>query len=398
MTAEAGSVGGHGTSPELGRPPLAGVRVLELASIVAGPSVGQSLGDLGADVVKVEPPAGDGLRSWPPVVGGPTGSYSLNFAVINRGKRSVMLDLKQRPDREAFLRLAHQADVIVDNLRPGALERMDVSRDAIVRVCPRLIWCSVTGFGQTGPQADHGAYDVVIQGYTGMMSVTGDAEGPPVKCGVPVGDFVAGLYAALTIAAALRRREVTGEGAVLDCSMLASLLSISALQVSQYLGTGVEPGRLGSAHPRNAPYQSFQCRDAYITVAAGNDELWRRFCHVVERTDLIEDTRFASQALRATHQTELLAEVAPLFLRHEAELWLALFANAGIPCGPVNSIGQALEEKQVRHLNLVRDIALPNGGATKALSYPVLTEGWTCELAPPPNLGQHTSEVLDEWR
>ena len=230
-----------------------------------------------------------------------------------------------------------------------------------------------------------------------MMSVTGEPDGPPAKCGVPVGDFVAGLYASLSIAAALRRREITGEGAILDCSMLASLLSVSSLQVSQFVGTGVDPDRLGSTHPRNAPYQGYECVDGYITVAAGNESLWKRFCDVIDQPELVDDERFIDQTHRALNQTELEAEVAPILRSRTRSEWLEAFGAKGIPSGPVNTFGEVIEDPQVQHLGLIPELLLPNGTWTKGVAFPVLTDAWDVKISRPPKLGEHTEEVLREW-
>lgn len=387
----------EGETLKPGDPPLAGIRVLELGHIVAGPAVGQALADLGADVVKVEPPQGDGLRNWPPIVQDGDDKFSLNFAVINRNKRSVVLDLKTVGGQDRVLQLCSHADVVVENFRPEALAQLGLDVDDITTRAPHLVWCSVSGFGQSGPYAARGAYDVVIQGYSGMMSVTGEEDGPPAKCGVPVGDFIAGLYGALTISAALRRREVTGQGAVLDCSMLASLLSVSSLQVSQYLGTGIEPQRMGSAHPRNAPYQAYECSDGYITIAAGNESLWRHFCEAIGLPELIHDPRFIDQDNRVQNQGTLAEVVAAVLREQRREYWLKKLTDQGVPCGPVNTVGEALEDAQVRHLDLVPELRLPNGSQTRGVSFPVATPSWDVKMSAPPALGQHTEEVLREW-
>ena len=240
--------------------PLAGVRAIEIGQIAAGPFAGSLLADLGADVVKIErPDGGDGMRSWPPLstAAGSEAPYSENFASLNRNKRSVALDLKDRADVERLMRLAAVADVLVENYRPGVLARLGAGYDAVSARNPRIVYCSISGYGQTGPYAHKGAFDVTVQGMSGLMSVTGEPGGGPVKCGVPVGDFCAGLYAAYTITANLMRARETGRGACIDCSMLGSLIGVAALQTSEYFGTGNAPRLFGSAHPRNAPYQAF---------------------------------------------------------------------------------------------------------------------------------------------
>src|SRR5512142_2533648 len=240
------------------KPPLAGLRVLEFGQIAAGPFAGSLLADLGADVVKVErPDGGDGMREWPPVSINDAGDgFSENFASLNRNKRSVTADLKSTDDIARLRELAARADVLIENFRAGVLARLGLGFEALRAVNPGLVYCSISGYGQSGPYAKRGAFDVTVQAASGVMSVTGEEGGAPVKCGVPIGDFCAGLYAAYTILAALRRREATGEGAFIDCSMIGSLIGVSALQTSEYFGNGKAPRRLGSAHPRNAPYQA----------------------------------------------------------------------------------------------------------------------------------------------
>jgi len=254
---------------------LDGLRVLEFGHIAAAPFCGMLLADLGADVVKIEAPDGDGLRAWPPVVTGDSGdAFSLNFASLNRGKRSVVANLKDRAQVERVLALCACADVILENYRPGTLERLGLGFADVAKRNPSIVYCSISGYGQTGERARNGAFDVVVQGASGLMSVTGEPDRPPVKCGVPVADFTAGLYAAYTIVAAHGRAVREQRPVHLDCAMLDCLLGVSALQTSEYWGTGKAPARLGSAHPRNAPYQAFRASDAPFIVAAGNDSLW----------------------------------------------------------------------------------------------------------------------------
>ena len=264
--------------------PLAGVRAIELGQIAAGPFAGSLLADLGADVIKIErPDGGDGMRSWPPISTAADGEapYSENFASLNRNKRSVVLDLKDRTGVERLLQLAGVADLLVENYRPGVLERLGAGYEAVSARNPRIVYCSISGYGQTGPYAGKGAFDVTVQGMSGLMSVTGEPGGGPVKCGVPVGDFCAGLYAAYTITANLMRARETGRGARIDCSMLGSLIAVAALQTSEYFGTGKAPRLFGSAHPRNAPYQAFRASDAHFIIAAGNDRLFAQVCAAV---------------------------------------------------------------------------------------------------------------------
>ncbi|MDD9982664.1 MAG: CoA transferase [Gammaproteobacteria bacterium] len=381
--------------------PLAGVRAIELGQIAAGPFTGSLLADLGADVIKIErPDGGDGMRSWPPLstADGDDTAYSENFASLNRNKRSVALDLKVRDDVDRLLRLTGVADVLVENYRPGVLARLGADYDAVSARNPKIVYCSISGYGQTGPYANKGAFDVSVQGMSGLMSVTGEPRGGPVKCGVPVGDFCAGLYAAYTITASLMRAAETGRGAYIDCSMLGSLIGVAALQTSEYFGTGAAPRPLGSAHPRNAPYQAFRASDEHFIIAAGNDRLFAQVCAAVGLSDLADDPRFTSQLLRAEHQSELVAILGPRFAERTAAEWLGEMDARGVPCAPINDYPRVLDDPQVAHLGLVHPLTLPNGVETRTTGFPVAMSGYAFEIhRPPPALGAHTAEVLEEW-
>ena len=380
--------------------PLDGVRVIELGQIAAGPFTGSLLADLGADVVKIErPDGGDGMRSWPPLsAAGGEAPYSENFASVNRNKRSVVLDLKDRAGTGRLLQLADVADVLLENYRPGVLARLGAGYDAVSARNPKIVYCSISGYGQAGPYARKGAFDVTVQGMSGLMSVTGEPGGGPVKCGVPVGDFCAGLYAACTITASLMQARTTGRGACIDCSMLGSLIGVAALQTSEYFGTGKAPHRLGSAHPRNAPYQAFRASDEHFIIAAGNDRLFAEVCAAVGRPGLAEDPRFTSQQLRAEHQAALAALLEPRFAERPAAEWLEEMDARGVPCAPINDYPQILDDPQVAHLGLVHPLTLPNGVKTRTTGFPVLMSGYTFEVRrPPPALGAHNAEIFDEW-
>ncbi len=379
---------------------LEGVRVLEFGQIAAGPFTGSLLADLGADVVKVERPGtGDGMRQWPPLTANAEGErYSENFASLNRNKRSVAFDLSDSGDLERLSGLCRSADVILENFRPGVMQRKGLGYDDLAADNPGLVFCSISGYGQTGPYSNRGAFDVTVQAISGLMSVTGEDTGGPVKCGVPVGDFGAGLYAAYCIVAALYKRDTTGRGAFIDCSMLGSLVGIAALQTSEYFGTGQPAKRLGSAHPRNAPYQAFRAADDYFVIAAGNDKLWRSVCDVVSMPDLVEDPRFTSQELRAKNQKELEAILEDVFRTGSAAHWIDEMVNHGVPASPINDYSEVVEDEQVRHLGLVRELELPNGVTTRTTGFPVGISGHDFTLyRSPPRLGEHTDEVIAEW-
>lgn len=382
------------------RGPLSGIRVLEFGQIAAGPFCGMLLADLGADVVKVErPDGGDDMRRWPPLVEGPGGeAFSENFASLNRNKRSLAVDLKDAAQVERLKRLCLQADVIVENFRPGVLARLGLGFDSLGALNPRIVYASVSGYGQTGPYATKGAFDVAVQAMSGVMSCTGEAGGGPVKCGVPVGDFAGGLYAAYCILAALREVERTGKGAHIDCSMLGALLGFSALQTSEYFGTGVPAKPLGSAHPRNAPYQAFHGSDRPFVIAAGNDKLYGDVCEAVGMPQLHEDPRFIDQKSRAKNQRELAALLQPAFSTKTSREWLEEFDRRGVPCAPIHDFAEVLADPHVAHMGWVEPLTLPNGVETKTVGFPIGISNFAFEIyRRPPGLGEHTEEVHAEW-
>jgi crotonobetainyl-CoA:carnitine CoA-transferase CaiB-like acyl-CoA transferase len=372
--------------------PLKGVRVIEVCNVAAGPYCAMLLADLGADVVKVEnPDGGDTLRSWPPITDG----YSENFASLNRNKRSVTLNLKDTAGLEVFRRLAQDAQVVIENNRPGVMDRLGIGYKALSKLNPALVYCSISAYGQSGPRSHEGGFDLTIQAMSGIMSVTGESGRPPVKCGVPLADFSAGLYAAFGIAAALRQAEATGEGTHLDVSMLGATLGIAALQTSEFFGSGHDPVQLGSVHPRNAPYRVFRSKDGYFGMAAGNNALWKSVCDVLGREDLLADERFASPLLRATHQDALLAILEEEFVRAGTDTWLKRFRDAGIPSAPINSYSEVLSDPQVEHMEWVQPLELPNGVRTRTFASPMRFSGQGLTvLRRPPALGEHNEEVL----
>ncbi|GAA1511958.1 CoA transferase [Nocardioides humi] len=381
---------------------MEGVRVVELAHVAAGPFAGMLLADLGADVVKVEPPTGDQMRAWPPFATEDDGRggedrFSHNFASVNRNKRSVVADLKDPDDLARVRGLVAAADVVVENYRPGVLDRLGLGYATVREGHRGLVYCSISGYGLQSPYVDRGAYDVVIQGMSGLMSVTGEPDGGPVKAGVPVGDFTAGLYAAYTIAALLPRVRDTGGSVRVDCPMLDCLLGVSALQTSEYWGSGVEPRRLGTAHPRNAPYQGFSAADGDFTVAAGNDRLWAAVASVVGLPELVDDPRFRTQLDRVRNQHELEALLQARFAEEKREHWLTALAARGVPCGPVNTFGEILADPHVEATGLVAAVDVPVAGPTPTVVFPVRVEGLSPRLdRGAPRLGADT-EVYDEW-
>ena len=351
--------------------PLDNVRVIEICNVAAGPFCGLLLADMGAEVVKIEPPGGDMLRHWPPHTEG----YSENFASLNRGKRSIVLDLKAKTDLAIAAELVLGADVVLENSRPGVLDRLGLGYPALSARHPSLVYCSISAYGQSGPRARQGGFDVTMQAASGIMSVTGEPGGVSVKCGVPVADFTAGLYGAYAICAALLRVRAGGAGTHVDVPMLGTSLAIAALQTSEYFGSGTDPRALGSSHPRNAPYQAFRASDRAFVIAAGNDKLWRTVCEIVGQPDLAADPRFLDVALRARNQVALAALLNACFGRRPAAEWVARFAESGVPVSLINTYSEALADEQVAASGWVAPLTLPNGAETRTFISPLRMNG-----------------------
>ncbi|MEP0964612.1 MAG: CoA transferase [Roseobacter sp.] len=373
--------------------PLTGKRVVEFCEVAAGPFCGMLLADMGAEVIKVERAQGDAMRMWPPINDG----YSENFASINRGKKSVVLDLKSDDGIAAAKALILSADVVIENFRPGVMARNGIDFTTMNPQKPELIYCSISAFGQSGPRSKEGGFDLTMQAMAGVMSVTGEPGGAPVKCGVPLCDFVSGLYGSYAVAAGLLEVAQTGQGKHIDVAMLGATLAVAALQTSEYFGTGKDPRKLGSAHPRNAPYQAFQASDGYFGMAAGNNKLWASVCDVVGKPELLEQDRFANPSMRAANQAELLRLLTEVFVTKPAEHWLDAFAKAGVPSSAINTYSQALDDPQVHHMGWVQDMTLPGGRETQTFGSPLrFDDVQTVLTSPPPVLGEHTDQLLAE--
>ena len=370
--------------------PLAGVRVVEFCSTAAGPFCAMLLADMGAQVIKVEPPEGDGLRQWPPITNG----FSENFAAVNRNKKSVVLDLKDPASARIARSLVLDSDVVVENNRPGVMDRLGLGYAQLSAQKPSLVYCSISAYGQTGPRSREGGFDLTIQASAGVMSVTGEEGGAPVKCGVPLSDFASGLYGAYAIAAALRQVAQGGSGMHIDVPMFGCTLAIAALQTSEYFGTGRNPRKLGSAHPRNAPYQAFRASDGYFAIAAGNQGLWLKVVEAVAMPELATDARFGSTRDRAANQVALKELLESRFTKHPVAHWLEVFERAGVPHAPINDYASALADPQVAHMQWVQPLELPGGTVTKTFGSPLRLngEGSTIERRAPA-LGEHTDEI-----
>lgn len=372
---------------------MQGIKVVEFCEIAAGPFCAMLLADMGADVIKVEKPTGDAMRLWPPLTDG----YSENFASVNRNKRSIVLDLKSEQGVSAARSLILDSDVVVENFRPGVMKRLGIDYATMQQEKPSLVYCSISAFGQTGPRSTQGGFDLTMQAMAAVMSVTGEPGGAPVKCGVPLCDFVSALYGSFGIASALLERQASGRGQHIDVAMMGATLAIGALQTSEYFGKKTDPVKLGSAHPRNAPYQAFKAADGYFGMAAGNNNLWHLVCDVTDLAQLKEDERFTSPTLRANNQDALRQILEDVFEDNPVEHWLEAFNQAGVPCSPINSYSQALADPQVEHMGWVQDLTLPNGASTSTFGPALRSNDTAGSIARrPPGLGEHSAEILAE--
>jgi formyl-CoA transferase len=381
---------------------LEAIRVLDLTRILAGPYCTMMLGDLGADVIKVERPGrGDDSRSWgPPFVGDPYGPYpgeSAYFMAANRNKRSITVNLKSPEGLEIVHRLARISDVLVENFRTGVLDRTGLGYEELRGLNPRLVYCSISGYGRTGPYAERPGYDFIIQAEGGMMGITGPEEGPPYRVGVPIVDIAAGMCAATAVLAALHARTRTGEGQLVDVSLLNTQVALLTNVGSNYLVGGAEPRRLGNAHPNIAPYEAFRARDRWFAMAAANERQWGFLCDVIGQPDLKDDPRFATNSARVSNRAELLAVLNDLFATRDADEWLSALREAGLPCGPINTVQDVFNHPQVQARNLAVETHHPTAGQVRLTGFPYVLSQTPAEIQqPPPLLGQHTEEVLTE--
>jgi crotonobetainyl-CoA:carnitine CoA-transferase CaiB-like acyl-CoA transferase len=385
------------------RKPLQGLRVLELARILAGPWVGQTLADLGADVVKVERPGGgDDTRTWgPPFIEGVDGGHlsAAYFHACNRGKRSIAVDFETPEGQAVVRRLASHADVLIENFKVGGLVKYGLDFESLRAVNPRLVYCSITGFGQTGPYAARAGYDFMIQGMGGIMDLTGSPDGEPQKTGVAFADIFTGLYGVIGIQAALRRRDMTGEGGHVDMALLDTQVGVLANQAMNYLASGAAPRRMGNAHPNIVPYQVFPVSDGHVIVAVGNDGQYGRFVRVLGAPELATDARFAGNADRVRHRETLVPLLTALTLRTTRASLLAALEREGVPAGPINSVADVFADPQVlaRGLRLDLPSEAAAGGAIPSVRSPIVLDGNPLTAdRPSPRLGEHGDEVLSD--
>jgi crotonobetainyl-CoA:carnitine CoA-transferase CaiB-like acyl-CoA transferase len=386
--------------------PLSHVRVLDLSRIMAGPWAGQILADLGADVVKVERPgAGDDTRGWgPPFLKDRSGGETREagyYLSVNRGKRSITLELDKPEGQRVVRALAERSDIVLENFKVGTLARFGLGYEGLKAVNPRLIYCSITGFGQTGPRKDAVAYDFLIQAMCGLMSVTGEPDdkpgGCPEKVGVPIVDIMSGMYAAIAVLAALARRAETGRGDYIDIGMLDVGVSFLANQAMNYLVSGRVPRRTGNAHPNVQPQDVFAARDGYLVLVVGNDGQFAKCCEVLGRPEWVTDARFAANAGRVRNRAVLNPLIAEILLERDAADWTARFEAAGVPCGPINTVPQVFAEEQVRHRGMLVDVPHPLAGTLPQVVSPLrFAEAPLAFERAPPLLGEHTAEILRE--
>ncbi|MFA9491276.1 MAG: CaiB/BaiF CoA transferase family protein [Anaerolineales bacterium] len=381
---------------------LEGIRVLDLTRAMAGPYCTMMLGDLGADVIKVERPiTGDESRGWgPPFFGRPyhdRPGESAYFASANRNKRSLTLDLKSDEGVDIVLRLVKESDILVENFRTGTLERMGLGYARLKELYPMLIFCSISGYGRTGPQAERAGYDVIIQAEGGMMGITGPVPGPPSRVGVPIVDITTGMFASNAILAALHARELTGEGQMIDVSLLDTQVALLTNQASNYLISGKPSPRMGNAHPNLTPYEAFQARDGWFVVGVANAGQWAKLCEVLNQPEIEDDPRFQTNNARVANREELNDILNQAFGSGDVSAWIAKLSEAGLPCGPINTIPDVFDHPQAETRGFILESEHSSGEKIKLTGFPYQFSQTPAELhRPPPTLGEHTGQILEE--
>jgi crotonobetainyl-CoA:carnitine CoA-transferase CaiB-like acyl-CoA transferase len=384
--------------------PLHGVRILDLTRILAGPWAAQNLADLGAEVIKIEKPGegDDSRRFGPPFIHDAQSGERIHaayFLSCNRGKKSVAIDIATARGQQLVRELASKCDVLIENFKVGALAKYGLDHDTLRQKNPALVYCSITGFGQTGPYAARPGYDTLIQGMSGLMSVTGERDekpgGGPQRVGVAVSDLFSGMYASLAILAALRHREQGGAGQHLDISMMDVQVGLLVNQSINYLTTGVVPTRVGNGHPNIAPYQAFPAVDGYFILAIGNDSQYERFCRCVDRIDLVTDARFSTNARRMANQDALIEEMNRITRSRTIDEWISAMEGVGVPCGPINTIDRVFADPQVKARQMLFSMEHPRAGTIPSVANPMRFSATPIRYErPPPMLGEHTDEVL----
>lgn len=377
-------------------PPLNKLKVLDLTQVMAGPFCCQLLADMGADVTKVEPP-GTGEQSRRSLGFRMKGEDTAAFLAINRNKKSITLNLKEDEAREIFYRLVREADAVVENFRPGVTKKLGIDYETLKEINPRLIYASISGFGQTGPYAMRPGYDLIAQGMSGVMSVTGEPGGPPAKCGIPIGDLSAGLFCAFGILTAHVAREETGRGQYIDTSLFEGALALSIWETAELWSTGRIPQPFGSAHRLTAPYQALKTSDGYINVGANNQRLWARLCNAIGREDLVEDERFATNDDRMENRAELAEELEKTLVEKSTDEWVEIFLEAGFPAAPIHNYQQVFEDPHTQAREMMVEMDHPVEGTVNGLGIPIKLSETPGEIRrAAPLLGEHTEETLTE--
>jgi formyl-CoA transferase/CoA:oxalate CoA-transferase len=372
--------------------PLAGVRVLDLTRVLAGPFCSMILADMGADVIKLEEPGkGDDTRSWPSFLNG----ESTYFMSVNRGKRSITLNLKAPAGQEILRKLVRKSDVLLENFRPGTMDRLGFGYRALSKLNPKLIYCSISGFGESGPESARAGYDLVVQAESGLMDITGFPDGPPVKVGTSIADLVAGMSAAHGVTLALLARTKTRRGQKVEIGMLDAMAALLTYQAGIYFGTGQRPTRKGNAHPSIVPYEVFKAADAYLTLGVANDSLWERCCAALERADLTRDPRFDTVKKRVDQRDTLVPLLNEIMGARSADEWLKRFEAAGVPAGRIKTVPEVCESEHLKARGMIATLKHRKAGEIRVMGVPIKLHGTPGAVtAPPPLLGQHTDDVL----
>jgi CoA:oxalate CoA-transferase len=374
--------------------PLDGIKVLDLTRVLAGPYATMILGDLGAEVIKIEQPGvGDESRNFGPFKNG----FSLYFMSVNRGKRSMTLDLKTARGKTIFKQLVKQSDILVENFRPGTMEKFGLDYGTLAAEHPSLIYAACSGFGQTGPFAQQGAYDMIIQGMGGIISITGEPDGPPVRVGTSISDITAALFTTIGILSALHHRNSTGKGQLVDVAMLDSLVAVLENAIVRYFATDEIPQPLGSRHPAITPFEAFESADGHIIIAIGNDVLWAKFCEHVDQKNLIFGPRFCSNAERTANHSELFPILSNIMRQRTTDEWINALEEIGVPCGPINTIDKVVNHPQVQAREMITQVMHKVTGAVGVPGVPIKLSDTPGNVdAPAPSLGEHTTEILTD--
>ncbi len=372
--------------------PLDGIKVLDLTRVLAGPYATMLLGDLGAEVIKIEQPGtGDESRNFGPF----KNAFSLYFMSVNRGKRSITLNLKTERGQAIFKQLLAHTDIVVENFRPGTMKKLGLDYDTLKAEHPSLIYAACSGFGQTGPYAQQGAYDMIIQGMGGIISITGEPEGPPVRVGTSISDITAALFTTIGVLSALHHRNETGKGQLVDVAMLDSLVAVLENAVVRYFATGEAPKPLGARHPAITPFEAFASADGHVIIALGNDTLWAKFCEHVNRQDLVSDERFRTNADRTENHDELFPILSEIMSKRATDDWIDALGDIGVPCGPINAMDKVVSHPQVQAREMITRVAHQITGEVEVPGVPIkLSETPGNVDTPAPSLGEHTTEVL----